>query len=319
MRVRIVFLGGTGGIGATTAAVAAAAGDEIVVAHSGAHEGPPGLVATHLHGGHDELLAPGGPVERAGGDVLVDSFFGGPNPGATAVKAADLLNCAARSGIRRVVAISSTDVYRYCVEAGLNGGYALTLLPSDPLPIDEDAPLRESDPWQPDHDNIPMERALREADFEGSVTILRLGMVYGRHPMTREAALVAKVKARERRLQLPARGSQFFARVAIERVAAAVHTATRREEPGVWACNVVDPYGWTYAGLAAEIARLLDWTWEPVEVPFDPAGPPTHPFAVASPCVFDDRRLRGTLRVIEPDPREALRDLVHWLSEHLPA
>jgi nucleoside-diphosphate-sugar epimerase len=160
-----------------------------------------------------------------------------------------------------------------------------------------------------------MERALRAPSFDGSVTILRLGMVYGKFPHTREAHLVEMVKARERRLELPGRGAQFFARVSADRVGLAAHAATRRGEPGVFTCNVVDPYGWTYAGLAAEIGRILDWTWEPVDVPFDATSDAPHPFAVASPCVFDDRRLRDVLGVTEPDPRAALEDLVHWLAE----
>jgi nucleoside-diphosphate-sugar epimerase len=281
-------------------------------------DGTDRLVATHLHGSRDELLAPGGPVERAEPDVLVDSFFGGPDAGATAAKAQALLQCASRAGVQRVVAISSTDVYRYCIEAGLNGGYGLALLPSDPLPLREDSPLRDPHPAQDAHDNVPMERALREADFDGSVTVLRPGMIYGRFTHTREAGLVAAAKAGERRLELPARGAQFFARVSVDRVGLAVHAATRRSEPGVWACNVTDPYGWTYAGLAAEIGRILDWRWEPVEVPFDPTAEPSHPFAVASPCVFDDRRLRETLGVDGPDPRAALEAVVRWLWEALP-
>jgi nucleoside-diphosphate-sugar epimerase len=317
--VRIVFLGGTGSIGVATASLAS--DDAFFVAHSGANEGPLDLDATHLHGSHEELLAPGGPVERVRPDALIDSFFGGPDRGATAAKAERLLDCARRSGARRVVAISSTDVYRYCIEAGLNGGYGLTMLPSDPLPLTEESALRDADPVQIDHDNVRMEGALRGAAFDGSVTILRLGMVYGKFLHTREAELVAKVKAGERRLELPARGAQFFARVSLERVARAVHAATRRCDAGVFACNVVDPYGWTYAGLAAEIGRLLDWQWDPVEVSFDPAAqPPAHPFALASPCIFDDRRLRETLDVPPdaPDPRAALDDLVRWLWQNLP-
>jgi nucleoside-diphosphate-sugar epimerase len=317
--LRIVFLGGTGAIGCATASLARAAGDELFVAHSGAHEGPPDLPAVHLHGCHEELLAPDGQVERVRPDALIDSFFGGPQPGATAEKASRLVRFAARNGITRVVAISSTDVYRYCVEAGLNGGHDLTLLPSDPLPLTERSPVRPHDPRQHAHDNVRMEQALAEADFDGALTVLRLGMVYGRFLHAREATLVARAKAGERRLELPARGAQFFARVAVERVARAVHAATRRTADGLWACNVVDPYGWTYAGLAAEIARILGWSWEPVDVPFDPAGEPAHPFALASPCIFDDRRLRDVLGVTEPEPREALADMVRWLWEHLPA
>ena len=310
-------MGGTGPVGCATAAAAVAVDDEFFVAHTGEHEGPPNLIATHLHGSRVDLLASGGLVERAEPDVLVDSFFGGPTPGATAVKADELLRFATRNNIRRVVAISSTDVYRYCIEAGLNGGYGLTLLPSDPLPLTEDSPLRDPDPFRDDHDNIRMEQALRGATFDGSITILRLGMVYGKFTDTREAGLVAKAKAGEHRLELPARGAQFFARVSVDRVGSAVHASTGRSEPGVFACNVVDPYGWTYAGLAAEIGRILNWNWEPIEVPFDPTAE-SHPFALATPCIFDDRRLRDTLNVTEPDPRAALEDLVRWLWDNLP-
>jgi nucleoside-diphosphate-sugar epimerase len=311
--MRIVFLGGTGSIGYATAGIASTRGDEFFVAHSGAHEGPHDLVATHLHGSHDELLAPDGPIARVQPDVLVDSFFGGPTKGATAAKAEALTQFATRHDVERLVAISSTDVYRYCIEAGLNGGYGLRLLPSDPLPLTEDSPVRPPDPNQDQHDNVRMEQALRESGFEGAITILRLGMVYGRFSHTREAGLVAKVKAGERRLELPARGAQFFARVSVDRVGRAVHAAARRDEPGIFTCNVVDPYGWTYAGLAAEIGRILAWDWDPVDVPFDPTTDPAHPFALASPCIFDDRRLRDILNVSEPDPRAALEDLVHWL------
>lgn len=315
--MRIAFLGGTGSIGHATAALAHAAGDELVVAHSGAHEGDPDLRAIHVHGSHEQLLAPGGPLESMQPEVLVDSFFGGPTPGATAAKAQQLLDFARRRGVERVVVVSSTDVYRAGIEAGLNGGYGLRLLPSDPLPITEDSALRDPDPQGDSHDNVRMEQALVQAGFEGPLTILRPGMIYGPFAHTREADLVSLAKAGQRRLELPSRGAQFFARVAAERVGRAVYAATRRSDVGPLACNVVDPYGWTYAGLAAEIGRILDWEWDPVEVAYDPNGEPPHPFALASPCVFDDRRLREVLGVHEPDPRAALEATVRWLWEHL--
>lgn len=125
---------------------------------------------------------------------MIDSFFGG----ATAVKADELVRFAGRAGVARLVAISSTDVYRYCIEAGLNGGYGLTLLPTDSLPLTEDSPLQEPDPTQQVHDNVRMEDALRSSELYGTVSILRLRMVYGRFADTREAGLVAKVKAGKR-------------------------------------------------------------------------------------------------------------------------
>jgi len=84
-------------------------------------------------------------------------------------------------------------VYRYCIEAGLNGGYGLTLLPSDPLPLTEDSPLRDPDPFRDDHDNIRMEQALRGATFDGSITILRLGMVYGNPSRSRSTRQQSRI------------------------------------------------------------------------------------------------------------------------------
>src|SRR5262249_62147576 len=89
---------------------------------------------------------------------------------------------------RRVVAISSQDVYRaYGRLIGTEPG------PPDPVPLTEDAPLRErlypyrgaaprpaNDPrrWADDYDKIPVERAgLGEPALPG--TLLRLPMVYG--------------------------------------------------------------------------------------------------------------------------------------------
>jgi nucleoside-diphosphate-sugar epimerase len=315
--MRVVFLGGTGPIGTATAAVAAAAGDEFFVAHSGAHEGPPDLPAVHLHGSRDELLAHHGPVEAIRPDVVIDSFFGGPNPGATSEKASQLCEFATRAGIQRVVAISSTDVYRYCWQAGLDGGHGLTFFPSDPLPLTERSPLRGPHSTEHHlaaiHDNVRMEEALRSSGYEGSLTVLRLGMVYGKFDRTREASLVEKVKARQRTLELPARGAQFFARVAVERVAHAALAVAQTSGSAFDAINVVDPYGWTYAGLAAEVGQMLGWQWDPVDVSFDPAAEPAHPFALASPCIFDDRKLRELVDADKPDPRAALEELVQWL------
>lgn len=89
--------------------------------------------------------------------------------------------------------------------------------------------------------------------------------------------------------------------------------AAERAPDGVWPVNAVDPYGWTYAGLVGEIGRLLDWTWEPILVPW---GAAWHPFQSQSPYFCSDRRLREVLGVDDPDPRAALAETVEWLLAH---
>ncbi len=108
----------------------------------------------------------------------------------------------------------------------------------------------------------------------------------------------------------------MFHRVSIDRVAAAIVASAERAPDGFWACNAVDPYDWAYAGLAAEIASIMGWEWEPEDVPFDQQY--AHPFMLRRSLTISDRRLREVLGATEPDPREALRELVLNLAENGP-
>lgn len=307
--MRVLFIGGTGPVGIAAARVAVARGHEVVVAHSGQHEPPDDLGVRHMHGQRDDLIAPGGPIARLGADVIVDTRV-------TATNAATVLACTRGAGARRLVIISSTDVYEYFVSgSGHNRAGGRALLPAQTLPITEDAPRRTAPyPWAPPgHDNAAMERALEAARGSLDVVMLRPGMIYGPGAAGREWTIVSRVKRRERRIELPDGGGQFFGRVAVERVGRAVVASAERASHGLWPVNVVDPYGWTYAGLVGEIGRILGWQWEPVFVRFEEA---THPFKAQSPFFFSDARLRDVLGVTEPDPRAALEETVRWLWDH---
>jgi nucleoside-diphosphate-sugar epimerase len=298
--MHILFVGGTKWVGLEAAKRALSEGHTVTIAHSGAHEAlvEPGV--THLHGDRSDLLAAGGPIERARPDVIVDTFGG-----STTEKGRELGE----------VAVSSCDVYQALMEAGLGDGSARSLLWDHTLPIDEDAPLRAG-PYPGSHgnDNVAMETALRATGAD--VIALRPGAIYGvGDPLAREWPLVRRIKEGEHRLELPAAGVQLFHRVSNERVTRAIVAAAAQARDGFWACNVVDPYSWTYAGLAAEIGRVLEWEWEPVSVGFSEAK---HPFQLSAPALFSDRRLREELRVLEPDPREALAALARHYFEHGP-
>jgi nucleoside-diphosphate-sugar epimerase len=246
-------------------------------------------------------------VERWRPDALVDTFAGA----ATAAKARALAGCAQRSGAGHVVAISSLDVYRHCVEAGLGDGSGFVALPSGTLPLREDSPLREA-PYpgaKPGHDNVAMEVELHDLP---RATALRSGTIYGPHAEAREWSLVDLVRRGVRRLELPDGGVQLFHRVAVERVGRAVVAALERAPDGFWACNVVDPWDREYAGLARRVGELLGWEWEPVDVRADDV----HPWHVMHPVLASDERLRHVLGVSEPDPDAALEETVRWLWDH---
>jgi nucleoside-diphosphate-sugar epimerase len=310
--MRVAFVGGTKFVGPVAVRLLLEAGHEVAVAHSGEHE-PPGdglASADHLHGSREELLAAGGLVEGWRPDALVDTFAGG----ASASKAAALRGCAERCGVGHIVAISSLDVYHHCVEAGLGDGSGAVALPSEAVPLREDVSALRDRPYpgaHEGHDNVAMEAALR--GFDGRVTALRPGTIYGPHPDTREAFIVDKVRRGERRLELPDGGVQLFHRVAVERVGRAVVAALESAPDGFWACNVVDPVDREYASLAGAIGRLLDWEWEPVSVPFSSSE---HPWHVTHAVLASDERLRHVLGVTEPDPDAALEECVRWLSRH---
>lgn len=314
--MRIVLIGGTGPVGTAACRYALERGHNVTVAHSGTHELPADLPVRHLHGDRETLLAPDGPIAALRPDALVDTRTKAGN-------AAALVACARSGGTHRLVVVSSTDVYAqfvtgsgYDVAAGSwEGSGGRTVLPSQTLPIDEDAPLRDAPyPWAtPGHDNAAMERALAAARGDEAITVVRPGMIYGPGSAGREWTIVSRVRAGIHQIELPDGGAQFFARVALERVGRAVIASAERAPEGLWAVNAVDPYGWTYAGLVGEVGQLLGWEWEPMLVPW---GAAWHPFQSQSPYFCSDARLREVLGVHEPDPRAALAETVTWLWEH---
>jgi nucleoside-diphosphate-sugar epimerase len=306
--MRVAFLGGTHNVGPVAVPLLLDAGHEVVVAHSGAHEHPSVADVEHLHGSRDAQLAEGGLIERWSPEVLIDTFAGG----ATAEKSQALSACASRCGAVQVVAVSSMDVYAHSVHAGMADGSGIVSMPPQPFPISEQAPLRDK-PYpggSAAHDNVAMEEGLAGVT---RLTVLRPGAIYGAFLSTRERYFVERVRDGVRELKMPDRGQQIFHRVAVERVGRAIVAALERAPDGFWACNVVDPYDWTFAGLVGEVERLLDWEWQPVEVPFEEVD---HPWGAAHPIIGSDIRLREVLMVYEPDPRDALTKTVDWLWKH---
>jgi hypothetical protein len=55
--MRVAFVGGTHVVGPVAVPPLAEAGDEVAVAHSGAHEHPAVAEVEHLHASYDDLLA----------------------------------------------------------------------------------------------------------------------------------------------------------------------------------------------------------------------------------------------------------------------
>ena len=207
--------------------------------------------------------------------------------------------------------MSSIDVYRHCVAAGVDGNEPVDL-PSDALPLLETAAKRRgpSPGGGQSHDNVAMEAALHGAS---RITVLRPGAIYGPHihpHVLREWYLVGKVARGERDLMLPAGGTQLFHRVALDRVGRAVAAAVRAAPEGRWECNVADPRDFTYGALASLVATQLGWEWETRTVSWDEGD---HPWNVRHPIIADTARLQRVLGVVDPDPIAATTEQVRWL------
>jgi len=227
---------------------------------------------------------------------------------------------------RRIVAISSCDVYRaMAILHRLDPG------PPEPVPLTEDAALRTQGqtysaealahardvfPWlDAEYDKVQVERAIA-SDPRLPATILRLPMVYGPgdpfyrlHPVVkrvqdgRPAILLEETFAR----WIPCRGY-------VENVAQAIVLAATHDAAAGRTYNVADPQHYTEADWTARIA--------PVRIlPADRL--PAH---LRKPLNFEQHLLTGTGRIraelgyAESVPsNEALRRTVEWERAHPPA
>ena len=160
--MRVILVGGTGPVGQSALPHLLAAGHSVAVAHSGAHE-PPGLPRSSSTSTARATNC-SRPVGRSSGGRPRRSSTPSPG-GATAAKARQLGELAERCGARRIVAVSSMDVYRHCAVAGVDG-HAPLELPLDALPLPESAPRRSgpSPGGGTRHDNVAMEDALHGAE-----------------------------------------------------------------------------------------------------------------------------------------------------------
>ena len=296
-----MVLGGTRFIGAAIVEELDGHGHELLVVHRGEHE-PGGLpAAAHLHADRRDLPHLRGPLEEFAPEALVDTC---------ALGAADAGTALAAVGAEvRLLVLSSMDVYRAF-------GSVLAGTETDPLPLDETAPLRserypyrERLPGREDYDKLDVE----EAYLARAATVCRLPMVYGERDYQRREEPVLR-RTRAGRDRIPAGSGTFLwtrgyvrdvasgVRLALESDAAVAEVLNLGEartwSMGLWARHVLEA-----AGSEAELTRVPD-----VLLPDDLKLLGT----VAQHLLVDSSKARDLLGWTETDPHEALQRSVAW-------
>jgi nucleoside-diphosphate-sugar epimerase len=315
--MRALLIGGTHFIGPPLVRRLVRLGHAVAVFHRGrTHAALPAEVQ-HILGDRDRLADHAAELRRFRPQVVIDMIA------FTEAHALGLLEVF-RGFAERAVVLSSGDVYRaYGVFHGTEPG------PVEPVPLQEDAPLRSvpfpyratargPDDLAYNYDKVPVERAvLGGPSLPG--TVLRLPMVHGpgdyRHRLYpylrrmddgRPAVLLDEAMAGWR-----------CTRGYVEDVAAAIALAATDPRAAGRVYNVGEAVALTEAEWVRAVGEAAGWQGEVVAVP---GGRLPVSGNLAQDLVTDTSRIRGELGYHEElPPKDALRQAVLWERASPPA
>jgi nucleoside-diphosphate-sugar epimerase len=323
-RVRVLVLGGTGFIGPDVVRELVARGHQVTIFHRGTTEPELGG-ARHLHGDRERLDQARDAFAAFAPEVALDMR---PLVEADAVSVMRVL----RGVVPRLVAISSADVYRaYGRMHGTEPG------PPIPMPLAEDAPLRETlypyrgalgrrlggAPWMDDYDKIPIERRVL-GDDAISGTVLRLPFVHGPRSYRYHNYLRRMRDGRSAILIGAAFAALRGTRGYVSDVARAIALAVETDRAAGRVYNVGEREPMAEADVARAIGRAAGWSGEVVavdesRVPRELAErlPPSLANPTAHDLVLDTSRIRSELGYRERvQPADGFRRAVEWMDAH---
>lgn len=322
--MRVLVIGGSGFIGPSIVTELLRSGHQVAVLHRG--QATPQLrpEVKRIIGDRRQLDACAADLRAFAPEVVIDVIL---SSGTQARQLVDLI----RGTARRIVALSSMDVYRAC-------GVVHRLEPGglEPLPLTESSRLRtvlntyppaqvkmlsQVFGWLDDeYDKIPVEQAILAAPDLESV-VLRLPMVYGPgDPLHRFHPIVKRI-ADDRPTILFSRDLAAWRATKgyVAEVGAAVAlAATSPAAAGVY--NVGEPDTLSELEWAEAIARAAGWTGSFTLLPDDRVPPHLRsPGNAAQHWVADTSRIRDQLGYRESLPRaDAIAHTVAWQRSHPP-
>ncbi|HEY6928938.1 MAG TPA: NAD-dependent epimerase/dehydratase family protein [Thermoanaerobaculia bacterium] len=321
-QLRVILVGGTGFIGPHVAERLSHLGHSVTVYHRGDHEPRLPFGVRHVHSPLAARPVVGFPEELTAlaSDVVVAMHLVGERD-------ARALADAFRGVARRVVALSSGDVYRaYGLVRGTETG-----LP-DRSPLTEESALRTKlypyrggrpGPYDPEtYEKILAEREIaRHAELPA--TVLRLPVVYGPgDDQHRFFATLKRFDDRRRAFLLEERLAAWrWTHGYVENVAHAIVLAVGREEAAGKTYNVGEHSTPSVAERVGRIAVAAGWRGTIVTQEASKLPPYlVVPLHFEQEIVYDTSRIRRELGYEEPiSEAEALRRTIEWERANPPA
>jgi len=318
--MRVLVIGGTQFIGPYVVRRLSRDGHEVAVFHRGQTEANLPHNVQHIHGDRAEMAQFVDAFRDFAPEVVVDM---------RALTESDIRHTvdAVRGIARRIVAISSMDVYHaFGILTGFEEG------PLQPMPLTEESPVRSKlflyrgtqNSRLPDVDNydkLMVERVvLGTEDLPG--TVLRLPVVYGpgdgQHRLWHY--LKRKDDGRSEILLGERAAKRRFARSFVDNVAVAVALTVTDERAAGRIYNVSEPESLTEADWIAQIAKRVGWDGKIVSLPDEEM--PEHlreSGAIEQEMAADSTRIRAELGFKEEVGRDdALDETIAWERESPP-
>jgi nucleoside-diphosphate-sugar epimerase len=316
--MKILVIGGSGFIGPFVVQQLVAKGHQVTVFYRGNSKPqfPDGV--RQIFGDRNQLQGHRADFEREGYDAVIDVIL-------SSERQASALIQTFRGMTRRIVALSSQDVYRaYGVLLGIDDG------PEEELPLTETSELRSYPPYPPghakhmqsifswlddDYDKVRVERALN-ASSDPPVTVLRLPMVYGPgDPLHRFHGTLKRIDDGRTAILLDASvGNTHSPRGYVEDVAHAVVLATLSPRAPGRTYNVVQRDTFTEREWTQKIADAVGWKGSIHVLPSDKIPPNLRmPVDSRQDWIVSSARIRRELGYKEIFlPNEGLRRTIEW-------
>jgi nucleoside-diphosphate-sugar epimerase len=323
--MRMLLIGGSGFIGPHVVRALVDRGHEVAVFHRGkAAVSFPSEVRT-ITGDRNRLSEYATALHRFEPEVAIDIIL------SSAAQARQLMDTF-RGVARRVVILSSMDVYRACgVLHGSEPG------PLEPLPLTENSHLREKAQTYPppvlkalqgvfgwiddEYDKVPVERAV-VSDPQLPTTVLRLPMVYGPgDPLHRFYPVVKRIADGRQKILLSERSAAWRSpRGYVKNVAAAIALAAVSDHAAGEIYNIAEEPAYSELEWAQKIAAAMNWQGEFITLPENKT--PAHlraPGNAAQHWVASSAKIREHLGYSEPVAlEEAIRRTIAWERENPP-